>query len=66
MLSVHVELHDALEQILALLGRCHLAHHAVQELLLMFNYKLIALYDGGARVKSAEFGAHVAYLQYIY
>lgn len=63
MLSVHVELHHALEEILSLLGGRQLTHLAVQELLLVLDYELVALYNRGADVKGPELGPDFSYLR---
>jgi len=63
MLSIHVELHYSLEEILSLLGGCYLTHGAVQELFLVLDYKLVALDDGGADIEGPKLGSYISDLE---
>jgi len=63
VLSVHVELHYALEEILALLGGGYLTHGAVQELFLVLDYELVALDDGGTNVQRPKLGPYISDLK---
>jgi len=51
MLSIHVELHYSLEEILSFLGGCYLTHGAVEELFLVLDYELVALDYGGTNIE---------------